>query len=118
MTDCPEVPSLFVATITGTAAREAAIIGKKALIFGDSWFNNCPNVFSWNQELTFQEIINEKIYDNNSIKNYLKNLMEQFSIPGCQNPSSENIFKGYLDDQFKKVEFEGIYKLMEKFIND
>ena len=48
--------SLFVSTITGTAAREAAIMGKKALIFGDAWFNECPNVFRWNSKLTFEKL--------------------------------------------------------------
>ena len=41
--------ALFIATITGTAALEASILGKKALTFGSTWFPNCPNVISWNK---------------------------------------------------------------------
>ncbi len=110
--------SLFVATISGTAAREAAIMGKKALIFGDAWFNQCPNVFSWSEGLTFQQIMNEKLHNKKEILNYLKNLMQEYSIPGCQNPSSQKIFKNYLNKDFYNAEFKGIYELMKLFLKD
>ena len=84
-----------MATITGTSV-EAAIMGKKALIFGDAWFEKCPNVFTWHRGLTFNEIINEKIYTKEDILKYLKNQMEEYSIPGCQNPSSESFSKNIL----------------------
>jgi len=109
--------SLFVATITGTAAREAAIMGRKALIFGDAWFNDCPNVFSWNKDLTFQKIMNEKVQTRESILNYLEYQLENFSIPGFQNPSSQKLFKNYQNKEFESAEFRGIYKLMKTFIN-
>ena len=109
--------SLFVATITGTAAREAAIMGKKALIFGDSWFNGCPNVFSWNENLTFDQIISSEVKTKKSILNYLKYQMDEFGIPGCQNPSSQKIFKNYLTKEFNSSEFNGVYKLIENFLN-
>ena len=107
--------SLFVSTITGTAAREAAIMGKKALIFGDAWFNECPNVFRWNSKLTFQKIMDKKISNKDDIFDYLSNQMVKFSIPGCQNPSSQKVFLNYLNDEFLQSEFEGIYKLMNMF---
>ena len=110
--------SIFVATITGTSAREAAIMGKKALIFGDAWFEKCPNVFTWHRGLTFNEIINEKIYTKEDILKYLKNQMEEYSIPGCQNPSSERLFKKYINKDFTKAEFNGVYKLIELFLRD
>ena len=109
--------SLFVATITGTAAREAAIMGKKALIFGDAWFNKCPNVFSWNKQLTFDKILNHKLCKKDEILNYLKNEMKQYSIVGCQNPSSQNIFKSYINKEFKEAELNGVYNLMKKFFS-
>ncbi len=37
--------SQAVATVTGTAAWEAALRSKPALIFGYMWFQNCPGVF-------------------------------------------------------------------------
>mgnify|MGYP001285458092 CR=1 FL=1 len=44
-----------------------------------------------------------------------KNQMVKFSIPGCQNPSSQKVFINYINDEFLKSEFEGIYKLMNMF---
>ena len=47
--------SIFVSTISGSVALEASVIGKKSLIFGDIWFKGCPNVFSWSNNLTYDE---------------------------------------------------------------
>ncbi len=110
--------SLFVATITGTAAREAAIMGKKALIFGDAWFNKCPNVFSWSEGLTFEQIMEQQLCNKEEILKYLINQMQEYSVPACQNPSSQKIFKNYLNKDFYKAEFNGIYELMKIFLDD
>ena len=109
--------SEFVATITGTAAREAALMGKKALIFGDAWFNSCPNVIQWNKDLTYEKILEYPIYDKDKILDYFINEMERFSIPGCQNLSAQLTFRSYLDDEFEESELKGVVNLMKKSFN-
>lgn len=39
--------SLFVATISGTAGYEAALMGKGAIHFGVAWYATLPGVFRW-----------------------------------------------------------------------
>ena len=34
----------LTATITGTVALEASILGRKAITFGSTWFPGCPNI--------------------------------------------------------------------------
>ena len=92
-------------------------MGKKALIFGDAWFDQCPNIISGTEKLTFEKIMNMKISNKDDIFDYLNNQMVKFSIPGCQNPSSQKVFLNYLNDKFLQSEFEGIYKLMNIFLN-
>lgn len=47
--------SQAVATVTGTAAWEAALRLKPALIFGYMWFQNCPGVFRTNNVVACRE---------------------------------------------------------------
>jgi len=110
--------SIFVATITGSAAFESAVMGKKALVFGDTWFNGCPNVTLWGQGLTFQEIFEKKISSPEVIKDFLLNEESLYSVPGCQNVSAQKKFCNYLDDNFSKVEFKGISHLLENYFLD
>ena len=41
--------SQLVCTITGTVALEAAILGRKALTFGSTYYDGCPNIFKWDK---------------------------------------------------------------------
>ena len=59
--------SLFVSTISGSVALESAILGKIALIFGDSWFNDCPNVVNFHPDLTFTDLQEYEIKDSEMI---------------------------------------------------
>ena len=109
--------SNFVATITGTVAIEASIIGKQSLIFGDAWFKGFPNVFEWNDRLIYDDIVNSDIKDNLLIKNYLSELMDKYCVPGCINPSTANYFKRFLDKEFVREEKKGVISIMEKFLD-
>ncbi|MBJ6801711.1 capsular polysaccharide export protein, LipB/KpsS family [Geomonas propionica] len=53
--------SLFVCTITGTVGWEALIKGKKALIFGNTWYQSFPGVFKYGDSTSYDEIINYQI---------------------------------------------------------
>lgn len=107
--------SILVATITGSASFESAIMGKKSLIFGDSWFNGCPNVFLWNSELSFEFILNQKTFTPDEILKFLLTEMKLHSVPGCQNISAQKKFSYYLNESFYKEEFNGVSHLLEDF---
>ena len=52
--------SKVVATITGTAAIEAAEMGTPAIIFGHQWFRNISGIFEYNENIDLEEIANQK----------------------------------------------------------
>lgn len=45
-----------VATITGTVGWEAIRKGKKAIVFGNTWYSSLPGVFRWSGDLKYDEI--------------------------------------------------------------
>ncbi len=60
----PEVPSFelirrsrCVATISGTAGWEAALMGKGAIHFGVAWYSSLPGVFRWQGAETLQQAL-------------------------------------------------------------
>lgn len=106
----------MTATISGTIALESAIIGKQSLIFGNAWFNDCPNVTKWSMDLTYKFLVDKKIADSDSIRSFLKKTKQKYTVIGCQNTSCQNTFKRYLDfHQFSDSEFKGVTHLLTKF---
>ena len=63
--------SVFVSTVTGTVALEAAILSKKALTFGSIWYKGCPNIFSWDDKISYKMIVDCKTYNENDILDFL-----------------------------------------------
>lgn len=53
--------SLFVSAITGTVGWEAIRQGKKVLAFGNPWYKSLPGVFTYNEILTYKDIIDYNI---------------------------------------------------------
>ena len=53
--------ALFVCTITGTVGWEAIRKAKKALIFGNTWYQSFPGVFKYGEHTSFDEILNYEI---------------------------------------------------------
>ena len=106
----------MTATISGTVALEAAIIGKKSLIFGNSWFNSCPNVVSWSKDLSYESIINGNISNPEDIKDFLINTKRKYTVIGCQNTSGQTTHKRYLKFQhFSEDELKGVTHLLKQF---
>lgn len=108
--------SVFVATITGTVALEASILGKKSVIFGSTPFPNVPNIFKWSENLSYDEIISKPIADFETIQKSLINLKNKFSVPGCQNGSMMNYFKSYLTPEFEKEQIKGTVSLVKTLL--
>ena len=112
--------SQFTSTISGTLALETAVLGKKSLIFGDSWFEGCPNVISWNKGITFDYISEQKTYSDEDILDFLLNQKQLKTVIGCQNNSCQTTYKKkYLSNyQFSKEELSGVIHLLEKFFSN
>ena len=63
----------FVATLTGNSGWEAIRFGKKALLFGNPWYLNCPGVFHIDNLRDIKQILSTK-FSLKDIKNYIENL--------------------------------------------
>lgn len=103
--------SMFVATITGTAGWEAISGGKNVLIFGKAWYKHLPGVFSFDENLELEDVLNYKI-DHDELEEKL-NLLLSFSGDGIVDPAYFAIAR---DNFTKEKNFEDTALLLEKFI--
>lgn len=100
--------SIFTATITGTAALESALMGKPALIFGNVWFENCPGISKFFENITFDEIIKGKPKNLNDVENWIINKINIEGFFGALNMSSEIYHSPHFNSLSLKNELEGI----------
>ena len=96
----------FVATVSGSVAVEAAILGKKALIFGDVWYDGMPNITRWEKNVTFYDFEQQPVEPISSIKSFLIEQKNKYCIAAYQNISAQQRFRDYVEGVFKKEEFE------------
>ena len=108
--------SIFTATISGTLGFESAVIGKKALIFGDSWYNGCPNTVKWSEKLEYTSLINKKLSDKIKIIDFLKLKLKNESLLGLHNSRLELRFKNFIGEDFSNLQFQGIYNLLKDLL--
>ena len=109
--------SLFTATISGTLGLESAIVGKKSLIFGNSWYDGCPNTFSWSENLNYKKIISNAIFSKEDVSIFLKSKLKHQSIIGLLNSKTATRFKNYIDDDFYTEQFNGLYNSLKEYFN-
>ena len=105
--------SLFVATVTGSVALEASVLGKKSIAFGKPWYKGCPNTFIWDKSLSYKDFINSPLKSNVEFLNFFKTLNNKYSVPGFINGSQRNHFKHYVNGQFEQAQNESIYGLLK-----
>ena len=105
-----------VATITGSAALEAALIGKPAIIFGQAWFAGCPNVVSWSDISNYQNFSCRSVASTDDIKNFLVNLIHDYGVPMVNNGGQLSAYKEkWYDDLFISCQIEGMKELINEF---
>jgi len=84
--------SQTVATVAGTAAWEAILKSKPAIIFGYPWYRDCPVLFRVDDtgscRNALQKIANGLTIDQQKILNYLK-CLDNVSFHGCISPDLE-----------------------------
>jgi len=105
--------SLLTVTITGSVAIEASILGKKALTFGNPWYNGCPNIFIWNEGLLFNDVINSKQLKTALIIEFFIELKNKYSVPGFINGSQRKHHENYSSSKFDKIQDESVYNLIK-----
>ena len=103
----------LTATITGTVALEASILGSKAITFGSTWFPGCPNIIPWEESLNYEELKDIPIRGKGEVKEFLLNFRKEYAVIGCQNGSVMRRFSYLINKDFKEVEKEGVFSLVK-----
>ena len=110
--------ALLTASITGTASLEAAINGKKSIIFGNAWFKGCPNVYEFNELRCYDFIINQEIRRVDEINKFFKDQMKDYCIPANQNFSAELRNNSLIQEKFNQDQLEGVEALINSFLKN
>lgn len=95
--------AMFTCTITGTAALEAAINGKPALLLGYPWFRGCPGITTLDDSTTVESITRNTV-PLEKIRYFLHHLLESHSIFGVINPSNEKYFSNYFSSDLARAD--------------
>jgi len=103
--------SLFTASIGGTSAIESSFQGKIALVFGNPWFIGCPNIIKYDESVIYTDILNYKIYSQKKIVQWIENFIDEFGIPGVQNPSG---LRNFSDMNFQEIRTEATHLICDK----
>ena len=106
-------------SITGTVAVEAAIMGIKSVLLGEAWFYGIPNIYNWNRETSFEDIIVKEVANSDFVIESIINSFEKTTIPAFQNESNLSRYKELIDEYFYmeqtlalKKAFQAICKLV------
>jgi len=111
--------SSCVATLTGSVGIEAAIMGKKAITFGYTWYYDCPNTFAWREDLSFSEIENQPIADASTIHAFILEKLRKHGVPAMENMSASNMtHKEWVSDSFYEVQRKEAASLIKTFMVD
>ena len=109
--------SHMVATISGSVALEASLLMKKAIVLGNTWYEEFPNTFNIKKWDNYELIFKEKVRGVNEIFDFIENLKKQFSIIGFQNPSQKKHFENILDVSSPAINRD-LYSLMNSFFKE
>ena len=110
---------MFVATITGSVAFEAALLGKKAIVFGEAWFSGSPNIFEWNSKLNFNDFISLKTSSSEEVIEFLKQQVVNTCALGTQTDKGrEKIDNTEVFKDYNSISFKSIYELLSYAISE
>jgi hypothetical protein len=82
-----------VATITGSVALEAALMGKRAIVFGKPWYEGCPNTFQWETLGSYEEYCVSRVQSPPAIAAFLKSMASDYGIPMINNTGQLNAYR-------------------------
>ncbi len=89
--------SQFVSTISGTVGWESISGGKNVLIFANSWYQNFPGAFLYNDKITLSKILNFRISHDELENTYNRHL-------------NQKTYCGVVDENYKAIIKEYHYK--------
>lgn len=95
--------SLFVSCITGTAALEAALTGRKGLIFGTPWFYGLPGIHHFDEVGSYQKLMDAPTFTVDEIKSAVSQISKGYTFPGIANYSVGIYFERKFGDLFKEL---------------
>jgi hypothetical protein len=103
--------SLFVCTITGTVGWEAVCKGKKALVFGSTWYQSFPGVFKYREDMTFDEIV-DSVIDHASLERSLGSLHSNLH-EGVVDRHYEQLVAGFDRDRNCEIVADKLLELLK-----
>ena len=92
----------MVATVTGTAALEAAENGKPAVVFGNAWFRKIHGIFEFDPHIDIQTISLAEI-DTNLVKKQQRYLIDRLHYINIDKGFFEQVANFNEDDNSQKV---------------
>lgn len=104
----------MVATISGSVAAEAALMGVKSIYLGDTWYNGLPNTFKLNENHTYEKLLEVPLASSEKITSFLNKLKNEYSIIGFQNPGQKKYFNNLIDTNSSVIE-EDLFNLLSSF---
>lgn len=110
--------SKFVATITGTVAIEAAILGIPALTFGSVWYKGCPNIIPFKDGLSYKEVINLNILKPHEITKFFEIHKKTYAFLGFQNQSQRNRHSEFDEKEFLDIQSKSLFKILVKLFQN
>jgi hypothetical protein len=109
--------SIFVATITGTVAVEAAILGKNTIVFGEPWYKGMPNTFQWSANIEYDNFIKKIPYKPEYVRSFLHNLYDTSAVPMMLNPSGIDMYPEFECNDYQEEEIKCAEHLMNNFFS-
>jgi hypothetical protein len=109
--------SIFVATITGTVAVEAAIFEKNTIFFGDPWFKGMPNTFQWSENIEYDNFIKKIPQKSEYVRLFFHNLYDNSAVPMMLNPSGISVYPEFECNDYQQEELKCAEHLISNFFN-
>lgn len=101
--------ALLTVSQTGTACLEAACFEKKAILMGDTWFSDTPNVYRFSDVSSYSELIAYGLHSRKEVLESMFSWIDNKAILGCVNPSSEEYFRQkFNDDKYLPMFDDGV----------
>lgn len=95
--------SAVVVCITGTAALEAALRGRRGVVFGNPWFGSLPGVYKFDSLTTFEDLLNRKSANVDEISLASREILAGVSIPGAPQHTQLSYFKRKFPSDFEQL---------------
>ena len=106
-----------IATITGTVAIEAALLGKSSIVFGSPWYKGLPNTIDFVMLESWLDLVGCEPLSAELVIEWLVDKIGSYGVYGTPNPSGMKAFpKEYSDPSFLKLEQHSLFYALRGII--